>query len=89
MDFSYPLSIDWSTDEIIDVIAFYEAVEEAYLKGIERDTLMFKYRRFKEIVPSKSEEKKLTDEYEELSGYSSYKTIQKAKNAPAGERIKM
>ncbi|GAA3322924.1 hypothetical protein GCM10020331_044750 [Ectobacillus funiculus] len=27
-----PLAYDWSTDEIVDAIRFYEAVEQAYEK---------------------------------------------------------
>ena len=45
------------------------------------------YRRFKEIVPSKAEEKKLCGEFEEISGYSSYRAIKKAKDAAPGDRI--
>ncbi|MFD2359973.1 UPF0223 family protein [Saccharococcus thermophilus] len=57
MNYSYPFSYDWSTQEIIDVIKFFEAIETVYEKGMEREKLMNVYRRFKEIVPSKSEEK--------------------------------
>lgn len=57
MNYSYPFSYDWSTQEIIDVIKFFEAIETVYEKGMEREKLMNTYRRFKEIVPSKSEEK--------------------------------
>ncbi|MCA1319005.1 UPF0223 family protein [Bacillus tianshenii] len=89
MDFSYPISYDWTTDEIVDVIAFYEAVEQAYDKGIERDQLMSVYRRFKEIVPGKAEERNLANEYEELSGFSAYQTIKKAKSLESGDKVKM
>ncbi|WP_223700382.1 UPF0223 family protein [Sutcliffiella deserti] len=89
MDFSYPISHEWSTDEIVEVIAFYEAVEIAYEKGMERDRLMKIYKRFKEIVPSKSEERSLANEYEELSGFSAYHTIKKAKNLETGDIVKM
>ena len=58
MEYQYPIDYDWSTAEIIDVIHFFEAVERAYEKGIERDQMLAIYRRFKEIVPSKAEEKK-------------------------------
>jgi uncharacterized protein YktA (UPF0223 family) len=47
------------------------------------------YRRFKEIVPSKSEEKRLCDEFEQASGYSSYRVMKKAKEAQNGDWIKM
>lgn len=89
MEYQYPIDYQWSTDEIVDVIKFYEAIEKAYEKGIDRDELMNSYRRFKEIVPSKAEEKTICGEFEEISGYSSYRTIKKAKEAAPGERIFM
>jgi uncharacterized protein YktA (UPF0223 family) len=89
MNYSYPISYDWTTQEIIDVIKFFEAVEIVYEKGMEREQLMNVYRRFKEIVPSKSEEKKLCDEFEKTSGYSSYRVVKKAKEAQNGDFIKM
>lgn len=55
--YQYPMNEDWSTEEAIDVISFFQAVELAYEKGVERDVLMSAYRRFKEIVPGKAEEK--------------------------------
>ncbi|WP_342430455.1 UPF0223 family protein [Neobacillus sp. FSL H8-0543] len=87
MEYQYPIDYHWSTDEIVDVIKFYEAIERAYEKGIIRDELMNIYRRFKEIVPSKAEEKTLCGEFEEISGYSSYRAIKKAKEAAPGDRI--
>ena len=89
MEYQYPIDYHWTTDEIVDVIKFYEAIERAYEKGIDRDELMAIYRRFKEIVPSKAEEKTICGEFEDISGYSSYRTIQKAKNASPGEKISM
>ncbi|MEH7110770.1 UPF0223 family protein [Neobacillus niacini] len=89
MEYQYPIDYHWTTDEIVDVIKFYEAIEKAYEKGLDRDELMTIYRRFKEIVPSKAEEKTLCGELEEISGYSSYKVIKKAKDASSGDRIMM
>ncbi|TKC18512.1 UPF0223 family protein [Robertmurraya kyonggiensis] len=89
MEYQYPIDYHWSTEEIVDVIKFFEHIEAAYEKGIERDRLMSAYRRFKEIVPSKAEEKKLCGEFEEISGYSSYRTIKKAIDAESGQKIKM
>ncbi|GIN61369.1 UPF0223 protein YktA [Robertmurraya siralis] len=89
MEYQYPIDYHWSTEEIVDVIKFFEHIEAAYERGIERDVLMASYRRFKEIVPSKSEEKKLCGEFEENSGYSSYRTIKKAKESEQGQMIKM
>ncbi|MFB9762133.1 UPF0223 family protein [Ectobacillus funiculus] len=89
MEYQYPLAYDWSTDEIVDAIRFYEAVEQAYEKGIKRVALMDAYRRFKEIVPSKAEEKKLCGEFEEISTYSCYRVMQRAKDIEDAAVVKM
>ena len=57
MEYNYPLDYHWSTEEIIDVIALYNAVEKAYEVGISKEEFMNSYRKFKLIVDSKSEEK--------------------------------
>lgn len=53
MEYQYPIDQDWSTEEIVDVIKYFESIEMAYEKGIEREQFMNAYRRFKEIVPGK------------------------------------
>ncbi|MGE7934192.1 UPF0223 family protein [Viridibacillus arvi] len=88
MEYSYPFSTDWSTEEIVDVIAFFQAIEKAYESGVQREDLMSKYRRFKEIVPAMAEEKTIFREFEEVSGYVSYSIIKQMKDAPAGSKIK-
>ncbi|AZB42779.1 UPF0223 family protein [Bacillus sp. FJAT-42376] len=89
MDYQYPLAADWSTEEIIDAVQFFENVEKAYEQGISREEFMRSYRRFKEIVPGKADEKNLCDEFEEVSGYSSYRAVKKARESEDGEKIKM
>lgn len=89
MNYSYPISYDWSTQEIIDVIKFFESVEKAYENGIKREEMLKVYRRFKEIVPSKAEEKKMYTEFQEVSGYSSYHVVKKARESEDGKLIKL
>jgi uncharacterized protein YktA (UPF0223 family) len=89
MEYQYPIDFSWSTDETVEVIHFFEAIEKAYEKGIDREELLSIYRRFKEIVPSKAEEKKICGEFEELSGYSSYRAVKMAKEAVSNSRIIM
>ncbi|WP_096270027.1 UPF0223 family protein [Paucisalibacillus globulus] len=81
MNYSYPVDLSWSKDEIIDVIQFFSLVEQAYEKGIEREILLAGYRKFKQVVPSKSEEKKYFADFEKDSGYSSYQTMKKARDS--------
>ncbi|MDM5332585.1 UPF0223 family protein [Ureibacillus composti] len=89
MEYSYPILPDWSTEEIVDVIKFFEGVEQAYEKGIKREDMLARYRRFKEIVPSQSEEKSVFREFEEASDYVSYHVVKKAKELEDGQLIKI
>lgn len=88
MEYSYPFSIDWSTNEIVDVISFFQTVEKAYEKGVQREEVLSKYRRFKEIVPSMAEEKTIFREFEEESGYVSYDIVKQTKTKENGTIIK-
>lgn len=81
--------MDWNKQEIIDVIYFFQCVEEAYDKGVNREKLLASYRRFKEIVPSKGEEKQLCGQFEKASGFSCYHTIKQARETDQGQKIKM
>ena len=89
MDYQYPIDFTWKTDEIVQVISFFQGIEKAYEKGIYREELMALYKDFKRIVPSIAEEKKVCGEFEEVSGYSSYRAMQKAKKCADGELVKM
>ncbi|WP_078554945.1 UPF0223 family protein [Bacillus alkalicellulosilyticus] len=88
---NFPISIDWSKEEVVDVISFFQGIEEAYAKGISREKMLRIYKRFKEIVPSKSEEKQLCKEYEEEADkkISCYHVIKAAKENPEKTIIKM
>ena len=48
---------------------------------------MKQYKKFKQIVPSKAEEKQIFKEFEEKSGYNSYKVIQEVKKHPDRENF--
>ncbi|WP_141431330.1 UPF0223 family protein [Bacillus sp. 03113] len=89
MEYQYPIDPDWTTEEIIDVIKFFEFIEKAYEKGVEREPFLKTYRRFKEIVPGKADEKKICGEFEEISGYSSYRAVKKLKEDSGINIIKM
>lgn len=89
MDYSYPFSIEWSTEEIIDVVSFFEGIELAYEKGINRQELFMRYRKFKQVVPAISEEKTYFREFEEESGYASFPVIKEMKAGNGSEVIKI
>ncbi|WP_050635767.1 UPF0223 family protein [Candidatus Stoquefichus sp. SB1] len=78
--YDYPLDPYWSTQEIIDVMALYNAVEKAYEEGISKEEFMNCYRQFTYIVDSKSEQKQIDAAFEKVSHYSIYKVFQKSKD---------
>lgn len=89
MEYQYPMDVDWTTEEKIAVISFFQAVEKAYEKGIPKQELFDTYKRFKEIVPSKAEEKTHCAAFEKESGYSPYRTVKTAREAEESTIIRM
>lgn len=89
MEYSYPISMDWSTEEIIDVVQFFESIEKSYQNGVKREKLMEQYQKFKVIVPSIGEERKIFREFEEISGFSGYHVVKKMKESEDGATIKL
>ena len=88
MSYHYPLDEDWSRGEIIDVVNFFSLVEQAYESQAKRSDLLLAYERFKQIVPSKSEEKRLFADFQKNSNYSPYRVVKEAKSVNA-EKIKI
>lgn len=83
MNINIPISLDWTKEEVIDVVQFFHGVEKAYETGIERAEMLKLYRRFKEIIPSKSEEKQLFKQFDNDSNYICYNVVKEALNKDA------
>lgn len=83
-NYSYPLDFSWSTEEISSVLSFLNKVEEAYEKGIEAGKVLDSYRRYKEVVKSKGQERQIDREFEEVSGYSTYRVVKAAQEKQKG-----
>ncbi len=80
-NFKYPMLDGWSTQDIITMSNLYTAVANAYEGGVNRDELLLAYDQFKQVVPSKAEEKQLDRAFGSESSYSIYRTITTARNA--------
>lgn len=78
-DYQYPLDLDWTTEEMVIVMKMWEDLELANEKGIDNARFLKSYQHFKTVIPSIGEEKKLGKEFEKVSGYSLYRTVQAAK----------
>lgn len=89
MEYSYPLSTDWNTEEMVDVVRFFEVVEMAYEKGVKRELVLARYKRFKEIVPSQAEEKTICRDFEQASSYVPYRVVKLAKELSDGQIVRM
>ncbi|WP_442760400.1 UPF0223 family protein [Enterococcus italicus] len=83
-NYEYPLNLDWNTEEMVAVIAMWNAVEKAYEKGVKISDLLTAYQDFKKVVPSIGEEKQLNKQFEISSSYSLYRTITNAKEKQKG-----
>lgn len=81
MDYHYPINERWSKQEIIDVIHFFTVIEKYYERTAENNEILVAYKRFKEIVLSKSEEKTYFKEFETASGYKVFPVIKQAKES--------
>lgn len=81
MGYGYPLDETWTKDEIVDVVQFFTLIEKAYENQVLREDVVALYRRFKEIVPSKSEEKQLFAAFNKTSGYAPFPVIKRLKES--------
>lgn len=87
-NYSYPLDEDWSTEEMVTVIQFLNLVEKAYEEGIQTEVFLAGYKKFKTVVKSIGEEKRIGRSFEQTSGYSLYQSVKTAKNTQQ-KRFKM
>ncbi len=83
-----PISLHWSTEEVVDAIHFFQAVEKVHGEGMKRESFLELYRRFKEIVPSKSEEKQLFKQFDKQTGVSCYHAVKRAKEQEQGSIVR-
>lgn len=77
--YDYPLNSDWSTGEMIAVVNLLSCVEQAYETGINADKFDNAYQKFKQIVTSIAEEKRVGNRFEQVSTYSLYRVVQTLK----------
>ena len=81
-NYSYPLDIEWSQAEMICVMEMWQALENLYEKGMIGEVFLATYHRFKQVIKSVGEERKLGREFEEVSGYSLYRAVKQAQATP-------
>lgn len=80
-NYSYPINDDWTTEELITVTNMFGLVEDVYEGGANREAVLTQYRKFKDIVQSKFEEKQLGRQFAHDSGYVLYEVIKLANSS--------
>ena len=55
--YSYPLDLSWSTEELASVLSFFNDIEAAYETQVDSKKLLESYKVFKSVVPSKKRRK--------------------------------
>lgn len=83
-NYSYPIDLSWSTEELTTVLSFLNQVETAYESKVDAQKLLETYKAFKTVVRSKGQERQIDREFEAVSGYSTYQAVKAAKAAERG-----
>lgn len=87
MEYSYPLDLDWTPEEMVIVVEFLSAVEEAYESRIESRKLLGLYHAFKTVCPGKAQENNIYKDFKKVSGYDGYLVIKQLKEHPENQWI--
>lgn len=87
MEYQYPLDLDWTNEEMMQVIHFFNKIENYYESSVKGEDVKKAYKKIKEIVPGKAEEKQIFKEFENKSGYNSYKVVQEVNKNPEQQRF--
>ncbi|QQK76781.1 UPF0223 family protein [Salicibibacter cibarius] len=77
-EIAIPFSTDWTEDEIVTVANFFTQVDNAYNEGVKAGELLNAYKKFKEVVPAKNEEKTYFRDYDEQAEQSCWRTVRLA-----------
>ncbi|MCG3413284.1 UPF0223 family protein [Staphylococcus massiliensis] len=84
MEYNYPIDLDWTNEEMMAVVSFFNSIEAYYEDKVERDVVLERYNQFKKIVPGKAEEKQIFKKFYKRSGFDSYPVVKEAKAHEAG-----
>lgn len=74
-NYTYPMDFTWTTEEMTAVISFFNQVEAFYESKVSKSEFLSYYQAFKQVVPSKMQEKQLGRDFEAASNYSLYRAV--------------
>ncbi|MCK5761667.1 MAG: UPF0223 family protein [Candidatus Izimaplasma sp.] len=76
--YTYPIDFElYTSGEAVVLVEFLALVEDANEGKVDSSKLLKKYKQYRSIINSVSTEKQMDREFEKISGYSIYKTINK------------
>ena len=81
--YTYPIDYDlFTAEEVSVIIDFLSLIEDANEKKVKVDPIVLskKHQDFRRLINSIAMEKKIDRDFENVSGYSIYKTIKKFKD---------
>ncbi|MBE4726304.1 UPF0223 family protein [Leuconostoc citreum] len=87
-NYTLPIDSNWTIDDIVTVSAFVDKMLQVYENGVLKVTLLAQYDKFRQVIPSKSEQKQFDRNFEQQTGFSIYRTIKLAQ-ATTKDRIKV
>ncbi|WP_100665951.1 UPF0223 family protein [Leuconostoc citreum] len=87
-NYTLPIDSNWTIDDIVTVSTFVDKVLQVYENGVLKVTLLAQYDKFRQVIPSKSEQKQFDRNFEQQTGFSIYRTIKLAQ-ATTKDRIKV
>lgn len=87
-NYTLPIDSNWTIDDIVTVSVFVDKVLKVYENGVLKVTLLAQYDKFRQVIPSKSEQKQFDRNFEQQTGFSIYRTIKLAQ-ATTKDRIKV
>ncbi|GAA0452915.1 UPF0223 family protein [Alkalibacillus silvisoli] len=89
MNYHYPIDPDWTTEEVMDVVQFFNTIEQAYEDHVVKEQILDHYKKFKQVIPAKSDEKSMFKDFEKQSGYIPYQVVKRAQEADINAKVSM
>ncbi|MET3681996.1 uncharacterized protein YktA (UPF0223 family) [Alkalibacillus flavidus] len=89
MNYHYPIDPEWSTEEVMQVIQFFNTIESAYEDSVKASQVLHDYKQFKTIVPAKSDEKSMFKDFEKQTDYVPYQVVKKAQSLSEDDTLSM
>jgi len=64
-NYTLPIDGNWTTEDIVIVSNFVDAILKAYESGVSRDELVQRYNDYRAVMPSKSEQKRFDKDFDD------------------------